>query len=93
MRQYPTLSVRSGFEDAALPARGNGFGQHHPCCVNSLIYSLQVHPPRDLPDEHGGHALRTQLLVNAQEVYFDHPLQSAREKGDDSGETDKRGSV
>lgn len=78
--------VRSGFEEAALPARGNGFGQHHPCRVNSLKYSFQVHPPRDLPDEHRGHALRTQLLVNAQEVYFHHPLQSAQDKGDNSGE-------
>lgn len=87
------VTARSGCKVVALPACGNGLGQHHPGCVNSLKYSLQVYPPRDLPDEHGGHALGTQLLVNAQEVYFHHSLQSAREKEDDWSDTEKRGSV
>lgn len=91
--KYRKRTLFSGCQVAALPACGNGLRQHHPGCVNSLKYSLQVHPPRDLPDEDGGHALGAQLLVDAQEVDFYHPLPPAREKEVDWSESERRGWV
>ena len=60
--------------EGAVPvaARAHRLRQHHASCENRLKESLAVDPPRDLPDEDGGEALRPQPLVHAQKVDLHH---------------------
>mmetsp|Transcript_3774 Transcript_3774/g.10254 ORF Transcript_3774/g.10254 Transcript_3774/m.10254 type:complete len:452 (+) Transcript_3774:23-1378(+) len=51
-----------------VPRGADGLGEHHARGVRRLPDPAQVDPSRDLADEHGRESLRTQLLVDAQEV-------------------------
>lgn len=56
------------------PACRHGFREHNSGCIHRLEYSLQVHPPCYLSDQHRSNTLRTQLLMNTKEVDFYHLL-------------------
>ena len=51
-----------------VPSGADGLGEHHARGVRRLPDTAQVDPPGDLADEHGSQSLRSELLVDAQEV-------------------------
>ena len=65
--------------ERAVPvaADGHRLGQQHSGRVDGLEDALLVHPPRDLLDEHWGHSLGPQLLMDAEEVNLHHELLAA----------------
>lgn len=62
------------------PAGSHGLREHHPSGVNGLEHPLLVDASGDLTDEHGCHALGTQLLVHTEEVDLHHQLLTAHSK-------------
>ena len=60
-----------------LPAAGDGFGEHDARRVHGLEDALLVDSPGDLTDQHGRHALWTQLFMDAEEVDLHHLLPAA----------------
>lgn len=53
-----------------VPTGANGTGQHDAAGVDGLPRALEVDSPRNLLDEDRREPLTTELLVDAEEVYF-----------------------
>jgi len=70
--QYQHLMLRQFC--CQLPTTGNGLWKNNAGRVDCLKNSAAVDASCHLAYQHRRHALWTQLLVNAQEVNFNHPL-------------------
>ena len=74
MREFHLDQLLGVDRSMPVPTGAHGLGQHHAGSVHSLEDALQVHSPRDLPDEDRGKSFGTQLLVHAEEVDLHHLL-------------------
>ena len=74
MREFHLDQLLGVDRPMPVPTGAHGLGQHHASSVHSLEDALQVHSPRDLPDEDRGKPFGTQLFVHAEEVDLHHLL-------------------
>lgn len=59
-----------------VAASRDGLREDHTCSVNRLENTRQVDPSRYLPYQDGREPFRSQLLVDAEEIYLHHLLRS-----------------